>query len=96
MPKRSPLTDEIIEWPGQPVTSPPGLAPRPQRQGSTTPTSRRGFAGWPRAKHHAASVAGGQSVQAQGLGHRYTVEEAREWGKLGGAARAEQRKQRGY
>lgn len=50
------------------------------------PKKRRGFACMPRELVSAIASKGGRAAHAQGTAHRFTTEEARAAGKLGGVA----------
>lgn len=47
--------------------------------------SKRGFGAMDPAKRREIAARGGKASQASGKGHRFTVEEAKEAGRLGGA-----------
>ncbi len=67
----------------EPVLSPfepPPVASEP----ATKPKQRRGFAAMDPAKQRAIASKGGFASHAQGTGHEWTSEEAREAGRKGG------------
>ncbi|MGI4871671.1 MAG: KGG domain-containing protein [Janthinobacterium lividum] len=60
--------------------------PRPARRigDATSTTSRRGFASIDKEKQRAIASQGGKVAAANGQGHKWTAEEAREAGRKGG------------
>jgi general stress protein YciG len=53
----------------------------------------RGFASMDRAKQREIASKGGKAAHQKGTGHEWTVEEAREAGRRGGAASHRRRKE---
>lgn len=57
-------------------------------------TQHRGFASMPTAKQRELASRGGKACHQKGVGHEWTVEEAREAGRKGGQTAARNREAR--
>lgn len=59
----------------------------------TTEPQKRGFAAMDPAKREAASRLGGQQAHQNGTAHKFTSDQAKEAGRLGGIARQNKRRE---